>query len=138
MCGRSGKLRLCVLYECSIVVFIGYMCSVSAQDIVGCIINARYYYYYYYHLNDYNYWFGKHINPRLSHQFKAPQGLVCLSMLPVSTTYHSLYILPFVYIHFFNPFVVILTMRLSNVMTVGERFRYQNSITQIRFTMHQF
>ena len=46
MCGRSGKLRLCVLYVYSIVVFIGYiMYSVSAQGIVGRVINARYYYY---------------------------------------------------------------------------------------------
>ena len=45
MCGRSGKLRFYVLYVYSVVVFIGYMYSVSAQGIIGCVINARYYYY---------------------------------------------------------------------------------------------
>ena len=40
-------VRFCVLYVYSIVVFNVYMYSVSAQGIVGHIINARYYYYYY-------------------------------------------------------------------------------------------
>ena len=45
-------VRFCVLYVYSIAVFIGCMYSVSAQGIVGRVINARYYYYYYY---DYDY-----------------------------------------------------------------------------------
>ena len=49
VCGRSGKLRLCVLCVYSIVVFIGYVYSVSAQGIVGRVINAIYYQYYYYY-----------------------------------------------------------------------------------------
>ena len=40
-------VRFCVLYVYSIVVFRVYMYSVSAQGIVGRVINARYYYYYF-------------------------------------------------------------------------------------------
>ena len=34
---------------CIVLSFLGYMYSVSAQGIVGRVINARYYYYYYYY-----------------------------------------------------------------------------------------